>query len=111
MKKVPYCRYAAIFMATICFGYLQRPAFPQGTSRNVFTSRDEYFAAHKNQVIERLGLEPLDPREELDRMIQQEMDALDRVAGFRTIVTKGDGDQISSHPETGIVISPQQLNL
>lgn len=111
MRKVLYCLYACVLTATICFSHLLRPASMQGQSRNVFTSRDEYFAAHKNQVIARMGLEALDPREEIDRMIQQEMDTLDRVAGFRTIVTKGDDDQISSHPETGIVVSPQQLDL
>ncbi len=74
-----------------------------------FSSRNEFFEARKNTVIERLGLQPLDKRQEVDRQIQEEMDALDKVAGFRSIVTKGEGAGISSHPEAGIIVSIAEL--
>lgn len=81
----------------------------QTPPRKKFGSRNEFFEAHKKDVIERLGLQPLDLSQRIDRMIQTEMDALDKVALFKTVVTKGEGDQLQSHPESGIIVSPKQL--
>lgn len=100
----------ALFSIVIFMICLARGGSGQTAQSRQFKSRDEFFEAHKKEVIERLGLQPLDEKQEFDRMVKEEMLALDRVAGFRTIVTKGEGDQIASQPEAGIIISPSQLD-
>jgi hypothetical protein len=77
--------------------------------KKTFGSRRDYLTAPKEKVYETMGIRPLDPSQDIERTIQEEMTNIDRVAGFTTPIGITQSGGTSSHPDAGIAVSLTEL--
>jgi hypothetical protein len=82
---------------------------PAAQKAEKIDSRAEFLEASKERVIKDSGLRPLNASAEVERIILEEAQAIDRVAGFNTTVGLTDGGGTFSHPMAGIGLDMEEL--
>ncbi len=72
------------------------------------TKQDDFVTLSRDKVMKEYNLKPLDSSQELERIILEEIQKLDRVANFSTAVWKTDRATFA-HPEVGIAVNLEEL--